>query len=339
MKTVKYLMATAVMLGAVCVQPALADSPVVLKFASAFPPGSKTNSVSVPAFIKAVEEASEGTLKIQHYPGGTLGASPATQLKLVEDGVVDLAEVVASYTPGRFPELEMFELPFLFDNTREASLAAYKLYSKGLLTGFDNIELAGIAEVGPYYLHSKDKVEKAADITGLKLRAGGPVQGSVVQAMGAVPVGGLPATQIAENISRNVIKGTLMDMGNLYNFRIADAAYYHVINAPLGNVTVMFPINKKKYESLPPKAKAAFDKYRGEWFSGVLADNLDKQNEETQARLGEDKKHHLVKLSDADLAALKEKFAPLKERWDVEKNGVNLYKEMLAARDAARAAK
>lgn len=338
MKTMKFL-AAAVVLGTAFMQPAAADEPVVLKFASAFPPGSKTNSVTVPAFIKAVEEASEGALKIEHYPGGTLGASPATQLKLVEDGVVDIAEVVASYTPGRFAELEMFELPFHFDSTREASLTAWKLYEKGLLTGFDNLELVGIAEVGPYYLHSKEAVEQASDISGLKLRAGGPVQGAVIQAMSGVAVGGMPATQIAENISRNVVNGTLMDLGNLYNFRISDAATHHVINVPLGNVTVMFPINKQTYESLPEKAKAAFDKYRGAWFSTLLAENLDKQNDETLARLKSEANHKLVEFSEADINGLKEKFGSLTDRWDAEKGSVNLYREMLAARDAVRAGK
>lgn len=336
MKTTELLAATALMLGALFVQPAAAE-PVVLKFASAFPPGSKTNSVTVPEFIKAVEEASEGTLKIEHYPGGTLGPSPATQLKLVEDGVVDIAEVVASYTPGRFPELEIFELPFHFESTLEGSLTAWKLYEKGLLSGFDNLELVGIAEVGPYYLHSKEKVEKASDISGLKLRAGGPMQGSVVQAMGGVAVGGMPATQIAENISRNVVNGTLMDLGNLYNFRISDAATYHVVNAPLGNVAVMFPISKKKYESLPEKAKAALDKYRGVWFSTLLAENLDKQNDETLARLKSEPDHKLIEFPEADVNGLKDKFASLKTRWDAEKNGVNLYQEMVTARDAVRA--
>ncbi|MDN2568065.1 TRAP transporter substrate-binding protein [Aquibium sp. A9E412] len=337
MTTIKRLTMAAVVLGAAFAQPALADSPVVLKFASAFPPGTKTNALSIPAFIEAVEEASEGTLKIEHYPGGTLGASPTTQLKLVEDGVVDIAEVVASYTPGRFPELEMFELPFVFESTREASLTAYALYEKGLFSGFDDLELVGIAEVGPYYLHSKSEVASVDDISGLKLRAGGPVQGAVVSAMGGVPVGGMPATQIAENISRNVVDGTLMDIGNMFNFRIADAAEYHVVNAPLGNVAVMFPMRKETYESLPPKAKAAFDKYRGMWFSEVLAENLDAQNQESLERLEADPEHTMVEFSDADIATLKDAFSGLKERWDSETDGVNLYQEMLAARDAVRA--
>lgn len=334
----KLIISAAFLLGTSLTSVAFAQDPIVLKFASAFPPQSITNSVSVPAFIKAVEEASEGTLKIEHYPGGTLGPNPTTQLKAVEDGVVDIAEVVASYTPARFKELEMFELPFVFNNTREASLTAWALYQKGLLSGFDNLELIGIAEVGPYFIHTSKEVKTPDDLQGVKMRAGGAVQGAVVQGLGGVAVGGMPAPQIAENISRGVIGGSLMDMGNLYNFRIADAANYHVINVPLGNVAVLFPMNKAKYDSLPEKAKAALDKVRGEWFTTVLAENLDKQNDNTQAKLAADDKHHLIEFSEAEVQGLADTLSSIKDRWDNGEGDANLYQQMIAARDAVRAA-
>jgi TRAP-type C4-dicarboxylate transport system substrate-binding protein len=225
--------------------PVAAADAIVLKFGSFVSPKSITNEVSVPAFIKEVEAASEGTLKIEHYPGGTLSSNPATQLKLVEDGVLDSAEVVASYTPGRFRELDMFELPFIFNNTQEAGLTAWALYEKRLLSGFDNLVLLGIAEVGPYTLHARKNVSTLTDVSGMKIRAGGPIFGETIKAMGGIPVGGMPATQIAENISRGVLDATLMDGGNLFNFRITDAARYHVVNVQLGNIAVMFPLNKR----------------------------------------------------------------------------------------------
>jgi TRAP-type C4-dicarboxylate transport system substrate-binding protein len=233
----------------------------------------------------------------------------------------------------------MFELPFVFDSTREASLTAWALYEKGLLSGFDNIELVGIAEVGPYFVHTSREVAKPDDLQGVKMRAGGAVQGAVVQGLGGVAVGGMPAPQIAENISRGVIGGSLMDMGNLYNFRIADATYYHVVNVPLGNVAVLFPMNKAKYDSLPEKAKAAFDKVRGEWFTTVLAENLDKQNEETQAKLAADDKHHLVEFSEEDVQSVADRLASIKDRWDTGEGEANLYQQMIAARDAVRASR
>ena len=316
----------------------LAADPVVLKFASAFPPQSKNNSVTVPEFIKQVEAASGGTLKIEFYPGGTLGANPTTQLKLVEDGVVDIAEVVASYTPGRFKELEMFELPFVFDSTREASLTALQLYEDGALTGFDNLRLLAIAEVGPYFLHTSKPVAGPDDIAGLKLRAAGPVQGAVVEGIGGVPVGGIAAPQIAENISRGVLDGSLMDLGNVYAFRIADAADYHVVNVPLGNVAVLYPMNKARYESLPAEAKAALDQFGGRWFTTLLSENLDAQNAESLAKLEADGSHQLVEFPADAVEAIRADLGSVKDQWDTGTGDANLYQRMIAARDAVRAA-
>lgn len=339
--TLKKFVTSAAMIAAVCVaDPAMAAEPAVLKFASFVSPKSINNRVTIPAFIKAVEEASEGTLKIEHYPGGTLGSNPATQLKLVEDGVVDIAEIVAAYTPGRFKELELFELPFVFDNSREAGLTAQAMYDKGLLTGFDKFELMGIIEVGPYTLHANKSIASPADVKGKKIRAGGPTQVDIIKRMGAIPIGGISATKVAENISRRVLDGSLMDDGNLINFRIADAAKNHVINVPLGNVAVIFPMNKEKYDSLPAKAKAALDKYRGAWFTDMLNTNLDKQIDDARAKLSKDSKHNVGKWSDEQLAEVRGKMSGIEAKWDVKNDaGVNLYQEMLSARDAVRAAK
>jgi TRAP-type C4-dicarboxylate transport system substrate-binding protein len=334
----KIVMTVAVAMGVSMVGSAQAAEPTVLKFASFVSPKSINNRVSVPAFIKAVEEASEGTLKIQHYPGGTLGSNPATQLKLVEDGVVDIAEVVAAYTPGRFKELELFELPFVFGNSLEAGLTAQQMYDKGHLSGFDKIELMGIIEVGPYTLHANQPMKTPEDVAGMKIRAGGPTQVEIVKRLGAVPIGGVSATKIAENISRRVLDGALMDDGNLINFRISDAAKYHVINVPLGNVTVLFPMNKEKYESLPEKAKAALDKYRGAWFTNLLNTNLDKQIAESREKLSKDGKHEIGMWSEEQLASVKEKMSGIEEGWNVKSDaGVNLYQEMLSIRDTIRA--
>ncbi|PIE64867.1 MAG: hypothetical protein CSA26_05920 [Desulfobacterales bacterium] len=316
----------------------LAAEPVVLKFASFVSPKSITNSVTIPEFIKLVEEASEGTLKIEHYPGGTLGSSPKSQLKLVEDGVVDIAEVVAAYTPGRFPELSLFELPFEFMSSEEAGLTAWNMYAKGLMPSMDNLEIMAIGQIGPYTLHARKDISTLDKVKGLKLRAGGPIQGKIVKQLNAVPIGGIGATKIAEAISRKVLDGCLMDDGNMWNFRIADATKQHVLNVQLGNVALLFPMNKKKYDSLPPKAKAALDKYRGVWLTRTWNGNLDKQIAVGIKKLREDKKHHVTDWSDADVKQVKASMSDIKDEFDVKNDaGVNLYQEMLKAKAEAQA--
>ncbi|MEO3388193.1 TRAP transporter substrate-binding protein DctP [Mesorhizobium sp. CAU 1741] len=315
-----------------------AQEAVTLRFASAFSPMSANNQISVPAFIAAVEEASEGTLKIEHFPGGTIGGSPVQQLAMVEAGTADIAEVVVAYTPNRFPELGLFELPFLAESNVEAGLAAYKLYEKELVSGLDGLMLVGVIMSGPYGTSATSPLESLSDLSGLRIRAAGPIQTDIVTRLGGTPVGNVPAPGIAENISRGLLDGTLMTPGNLYNFRIADAAKHHHWELPLGSVGVIFPMRRDTFENLPPKAKEAFETYSGEWFTRVLGENLDTQQQEAEDQVRADAEHTVHSWSEEDLAEARTLLEPVKDQYDVENSdGVNVYREILAAFEDVRA--
>lgn len=306
-----------------------AQEPVVLKFASFTSPQGKLNAEGIPKFIEEVEAASEGTLKIEFFPGGTLGGSPAVQLKLVEDGVADIAQVVASYTPGRFPELAVFELPFMAENNVEGSIAAWRMYEAGHLSGFDNIHMIGFLESGPYGLHGTFPIEDLDSLDGKKIRAAGPVQGKIVEALGAIPVGNITAPQIAESVSRGLLDGTLMSVASLYGFRISDVANHHLNQVPMGSVSVIFPMNKEKYESLPPKAKAALDKFSGEWFSRMAGEIQEASQDSYMEELTGNPDRTIHTLSESELARWSEALDGVKDDWDQPNaNGVNLYSEL-----------
>lgn len=317
---------------------AKAQETVTLRFASAFSPMSANNQISVPAFIAAVEEASEGTLKIEHFPGGTIGGSPVQQLSMVESGAADIAEVVVAYTPNRFPELGLFELPFLAESNVEAGLAAYKMYEKDLLSGLDGLMLVGIIMSGPYGISGTAPIASLEDLSGKRMRAAGPIQTDIVTRLGGTPVGNVPAPAIAENISRGLLDGTLMTPGNLYNFRIADAAKHHQWQLALGSVGVIFPMRRDTFENLPPKAKEAFETYSGEWFTRVLGENLDTQQAEAEEQVRADADHTVHTWSEDELAKARAALEPVKDQYDVENaDGVNLYREILSALEEVRA--
>ena len=308
-----------------------------LRFGSAFSPMSVNNRVTVPSFAEAVAEASGGALVIDHYPGGTLGSGPVQQLSMVENGVVDIAEVVTAYSPGRFPELAIFELPFLAQNNVEAGLAAYSMYEDGLLSDFDDLMLVGINISGPYGISADTPIASLEDLEGLRLRVGGPIQTAMAQALGAVPVGNIPAPQIAENISRGLIDGTLMAPGNLLNFRITDAASHHLFDLDLGSVAVIFPMRRETYEGLSEEARAAFDSVAGENFTRALGENLDIQQAETIAEIEADDAQTIHSWSDDDIAEARERLAGVAAEWDTETDGVNLYEAVNAALEEVRA--
>ena len=334
------LVASAALAAAALAGPAPAQDaePVTLRWASFVSAQSTNNAESVPNWIAAVEEASGGMLTVEHYPGGTLGKGPVQQLSMVENSVTDIAEVVVAYTPGRFPELSVFELPFLVENNVEAGLAAMIMYEDGVLSDFDELMLPGIIISGPYGISMTAPIESLADLEGKRLRAAGPIQTAMVEALGAVPVGNVPATQIAESISRGLLDGALMAPGNLYNFRIADAAKHHLFDLELGSVAVIFPMRRDTYEEMPAEAKAAFDEYSGRWLAKELGHGLDRQEADAMERLMADEEHVIHEWSEAQIAEARELLAPVAAEWDTEnEDGVNLYETVQAAIEEARA--
>ena len=158
------------------------------------------------------------------------------------------------------------------------------------------------------------------------------MQAQIVSRLGAVPVSNIPATSMAENVSRGLIDGALVDTGNLYNFGVGDLLKYHVTNLPLGNFAVLFGMSKARHDSLPEKARAAIDQVRGEWYTTELGKNMDQQTAEVTARLEAAGDHHFVELSAEDLARADEVLAKVAQDWEArsDKNP-----EILAAARAA----
>ncbi|MFB3108770.1 MAG: hypothetical protein ACE1ZE_05295 [Candidatus Binatia bacterium] len=82
-------------------------------------------------------------VKIKIFAGGILGPDPASQMKLLRDGVQDITFAMPSYTPARFSDLSLLQLPGLVRNSTEGSLAVWRMYQGGLIRGFENVKVVG----------------------------------------------------------------------------------------------------------------------------------------------------------------------------------------------------
>jgi len=74
---------------------------------------------------------------------------------------------------------------------------------------------------------------------------------------------GMPVTQVVEAISRGVIDGTTGHPISMFDFGISRVANNHYLGK-IGTVTLGIFMNKAKFDSLPPQAKAAIESNRGE---------------------------------------------------------------------------
>ena len=117
--------------------------PQTLKYASFLPATTSNNAVTLPKVKAKLEAESGGALSVEYYFGGTLGAGAKTQMRLVQNGVADAAEIPVPYNPGRIQGIDVFELPNLSKDNSDASLITMKMIEKGDMRGLgDFIVLA-----------------------------------------------------------------------------------------------------------------------------------------------------------------------------------------------------
>jgi TRAP-type C4-dicarboxylate transport system substrate-binding protein len=314
---------TGLVLAAALAGPAAAQEKKTLKFAVFTPDTEMTFTTVMKPFAERVMKDSHGTLEIKLYPNGALGRNPGKQLKMVQDGVADIAWVIPAYTPGRFPDNAVFELPALIQNSKEGSIAAWRLYKKGLLRGYEDFYVIGLFTSSPYTIHTKEKVTSMADLKGKKIRAVGPEMVASIKALGAAPEA-MPFTKIVEAMSRGRIDGTTGHPIAVYDFGVSKVAMSHYFGH-LGTVNLAIMMNRKVYEGLPPVAKAALDKNSGEALSVAFGNMSDTRNAELRGIWAKDKHRTVTIPSAAETKKWNATLAPVVDAWiKKHKNGKRL---------------
>ncbi|MEJ2120115.1 MAG: TRAP transporter substrate-binding protein [Alphaproteobacteria bacterium] len=285
-----------------------------LKFAVFTPEKEMTFQVVMKPWADRVMKDAKGTLAIQLFPNGALGRHPGKQLKMVQDGVADIAWVIPAYTPGRFPDNAVFELPALIHTTTEGSVAAWRLYKKGLLRGYENYYVIGLFTTSPYTIHTKTKITSMAQLKGKKIRAVGPAMVASIKALGAAPEP-MPFTKIVEAISRGRIDGTTAHPIALFDFGVSKVTSSHYFGT-LGTVNLAIMMNRKKYEALPAAAKAAIDKNSGEQLSIAFGNMSDTRNAELRKMWSKEPKRTVTVPSAAEKAKWHKTLAPVIGAWE-----------------------
>ncbi|GLT11048.1 TRAP transporter substrate-binding protein [Sulfitobacter porphyrae] len=311
----------------------------ILRFSSFEPPVAHVTKNILTPWAEKVNAASEGTLDIQMFPGGTLGRNPAQQLKLVEDGVADIAWVIPGYTPGRFDQGTIGELPFLVPNGTVGSEAMWSVYEQGLLTGdYEKFKLIGVMTSFPNAVASTAEVRTPADMKGLNFHAPGPTMLGAINALGAVPVGGITGPGLAEAISRGLISGTFTQYGAIETFRVGETVSYY-LDMPLGATPMLIVMNQAKFDSLPDKAKAAIDQYSGKVFSEDFGKSFDQYVGEARERVLAANDITEIEPDEALTQQWKDALSVSTTEWIAgHENGQALYDTFVAAIEKASAA-
>ena len=99
----KFLATAAAMPAATMLGSKLARAEDHLKWAVFTPDSEVTFRTVMKPFAETVQRETNNAVVFDLFPNGALGRNPGQQPQMVLDGVADVAWVIPSYSPGRFP--------------------------------------------------------------------------------------------------------------------------------------------------------------------------------------------------------------------------------------------
>ena len=276
-----FLASTAASLAAPAfVRSALGDAPhFTFKLHHALSSVSSAHVNFLVPWARAVEAQAGGRIRIDIFPSMQLGGQPVELFDQARDRLADIVWTKPSETPGRFPRIELFELPFV--PPRRAlvgSKAIADFAADDLKDEFRDVHPICFSCADRGIIHTNRPVQAADDMKGLRLDVRTRFAGEAMQALGARALL-VPSAQLPMAITHHVVDGCVVPWTMAPALRLYDLLKAHTDFADysLSTTTFVLVMNKAAYESLPAELKKVIDDNSGQVAAGMAGTMWDLQ--------------------------------------------------------------
>lgn len=303
--------------------PALLRSPraraqeLTLRLHHFLPAVSNVHRHFLQPWAQKVQAESQGRLRIQIFPAMQLGGTPPQLFDQARDGVADIVWTLPGSTPGRFPRIEVFELPFIAHRTAAVNAQAVQaLLERRMRDEFRDAHILCAWGHDAGVIHARREVRRMEDLRGLKLRFPTRQTGEALRALGAAPVG-MPIPQVPEALSQGVIDGAVTPWEVVPSIRLHELVRNHtqIAGSPtLYVATFVLAMNRAKYQSLAPELRAVIDANSGQAAARMAAKPWDEEGpkvEEMVRRRG----NTIIALPEEERDRWQRQTAPVIRNW------------------------
>jgi TRAP-type transport system periplasmic protein len=292
------------------------DKVTVLEW-SMFVPAQSPGSLLLIECVKNLEKATNGRIKVNIHFGGTL--TPPTQtFDSTVKGIADIGSASTGMTPGRFPLLEVMDLPWGTRYAQTAAVLARDLVNHFRPKEFEKVKVVELDGNAPMLIHTNKPVRSLEDLKGMKLRVPGGLSINIVKALGAIPLV-IPAGETYDALKKGVVDGIVAGNSALDLFKFGEVTKYTTLNYRTGiggsGYTVM---NLDKWNSLSEEDKKIFDRWSADYID-KLAKLFDRMDADART-LCEQKGHQFIQLSESEEDRWAAKIAPLYDDYVKDKS-------------------
>jgi TRAP-type C4-dicarboxylate transport system substrate-binding protein len=311
---------------------------VTLKMHHFLPAVSNGHAKFLRPWADKVQSESGGRIKIDIFPSMQLGGTPPQLFDQARDGVADIVWTLPGNTPGRFPGIEAFELPFTAHKRALVNSRALADYADANLKDeFKDVRPICFWAHDHGLIHSTKQVSTLDDLKGLKLRFPTRLAGEALKALGANAIG-MPIPQVPEAMAQKVIDGAVIPWEVVPALKMQELVKFHteIPGSPtLYTATFILAMNRAKYDALPADLKAVIDRN-----SGMVASEMAGKVWDDQAvavsNLVRQRGNTITVISEAEAAKWRDLTKPVIDGWVkmVNERGLNGTKLLEAAQAA-----
>lgn len=319
---------------ALCSTAALAE--VKAKIGHAMPE-THPQAAAMNKFAELATAYTKGNVKVQAYHGGSLG-SDEKQLQAVQSGTQELYIGTLAPLSTRVKEVQVWDLPFMFQNEKEVYAVLDGASSKQIFQKIEPAGLVGLTWTGMGFRNlsnSKRSVNKLEDVAGLKIRVmANPVALETWKTIGANAVP-MAFAEVFPALEIKALDGQENPLVHMYSNKMQEVQkFISVTNHVYTPVALV--ASKKFWDTLSPADQAGIQKAATE--AGLLQRKLLDEGDNDVVAKFKAAGVTINNVSPAELARIQEKVKPVVAKF-APIIGEDFVKGFYAEIDKARAAK
>ena len=307
---------------------AQAAEPVVIKFSHVVAENTPKGQGAL-LFKKLAEERLPGKVKVEVYPNSSLFGDGKEMEALLLGDVQLIAPSLAKFEQYT-KQIQVFDLPFLFDDMAAVDRFQASPAGQGLLTSMQDKGITGLAywHNGMKQLSANKPLHEPKDARGLKFR----VQASAVleeqfKAVRANPRK-MSFAEVYQGLQTGVVNGAENPYSNIYSQKMHEVQKY-ITESNHGLLDYMVITNTKFWNGLPEDVRSELGKIMTE-VSAEVNKQAEALNQGDKQRILDAKTTEIITLSDEQRAQWREAMKPVWKKFEGE-IGTDLIKAAEAA--------
>ena len=292
-----------------------AQSPIVVKFSHVVAENTPKGQGAL-KFKELAEKKLPGKVQVQVFPSSQLFGD-AKELEALLLGDVQFIAPSLSKFDRYTKKIQVFDLPFLFDDIAAVDRFQQSAAGKALL---DSMKTRGLQGLG--YWHNgmkqlstnKDKLQRPEDVKGLKFR----IQASDVleaqfRALDANPQK-MAFAEVYQALQTGVVDGQENTWSNIYSQKFFEVQKT-IAETNHGVIDYMVVTNSKWWDGLPADVRKGLSEAMAEatTYANKLANDI---NEADRKRIADAGKAKIQKLTKDDLAAWRKAMEPMWKKFE-----------------------